>query len=183
MTDNGCSLDESFGSDGQIHERIKDINIISKEDDTKVGHRTKMKEADLRQSIRDKLCSVRKDDDPTSRHTDSRPGVIISYFHEFSTLLSRILNYAYYFSFDKLISTLSWFSKKGDGESVPETPPNEEFDDSSSTESKKGHSIQSTNESRNHSPSTENHNVQLEGQVKNPFSIQVWKLMDEVFLC
>ena len=77
LTDSSCSLDESFGSDGQIRERVKDINIVSKEHNTKVGHGSKMKEIELRQSIKEKLCATRKDENPSTRNTDSRPGVSI----------------------------------------------------------------------------------------------------------
>merc|ERR1719361_1322949 len=127
-SDSSSSLDESAGSDGPLHnERIKDIKIIEPKVDTKSpkpGDKNKMKEAELRKSIKDKLHTGSKEYVQTKHLSDTRP--------------------------------------VRDGESVPETPPNELHDESSSTESKR----------RSHTSSRKS-NANMDDAARNPFSIQV----------
>ena len=65
------------------------------------------------------------------------------------------------------MNDVEFYIKQGDGESVPETPPNEDCDESSSTESKKDNTIQSVRESQEGIDSIGKESV------NNPFAIQV----------
>ena len=73
--DSSSSLDESFSSDGQLHERIKDIKIISSDSNVQSIHNSKTKEVELRKSIKEKLCSGRDVDCSLKSDTNTRPGV------------------------------------------------------------------------------------------------------------
>ena len=76
LTDSSSSLDDSFSSDGQLHDRVKDIQIIPKSPSTKTSQKTsKMNEAELRKSIKEKLTSGRSKDDSEAIPGDNRPGV------------------------------------------------------------------------------------------------------------
>ena len=77
--DSSSSLDESAGSDGPLHnERIKDIKIIKPNVEPKSptpGDKNKMKEAELRKSIKDKLHTGSKEYMQTKHLSDTRPVV------------------------------------------------------------------------------------------------------------
>jgi hypothetical protein len=62
-------LDETFSSDGQLHERVKDIKIVSNDSSVQSRHNPKTKEVELRKSIKEKLCSSLDSD------RNTRPGV------------------------------------------------------------------------------------------------------------
>ena len=166
LLDNGCSLEENFGSGAHLHERIKDIDIMPKQDDFDNGHGLKKKEADLRQSIREKLYTT-TNIDSVLRNTDSRPGVSIWIINisQFNNLSSKIKQLTP--NGQNHLNSHSMPIKQGDGESVPETPPNEDCDESSSTESKKDNTIRSVRESQ------EGIDSMGKEYVNNPFAIQV----------
>ena len=79
LADSSSSLDESAGSDGPLHnERIKDIKIIEpnvEPKSPKPGDKNKMKEAELRKSIKDKLHTGSKEYVQTKHLSDTRPVV------------------------------------------------------------------------------------------------------------
>ena len=84
LADSSSSLDESAGSDGPLHnERIKDIKIIEPKVESKSpkpGDKNKMKEAELRKSIKEKLHTGSKEYVQTKHPSDTRP-VVSSLFN------------------------------------------------------------------------------------------------------
>ena len=84
LADSSSSLDESAGSDGPLNnERIKDIKIIEPKVEPKSpkpGDKNKMKEAELRKSIKDKLHTGGKEYVQTKHLSDTRP-VVSSLLH------------------------------------------------------------------------------------------------------
>ena len=70
------SLDEGFSSGGQLHERIKDINISEAEDKNQQG--SKMDVDEMENIVRKKLYIPRLDRSPHPHLMDSRLEVIIS---------------------------------------------------------------------------------------------------------
>ena len=93
LADSSSSLDESAGSDGPLHnERIKDIKIIEPKVESKSpkpGDKNKMKEAELRKSIKEKLHTGSKEYVQTKHPSDTRP-VVSSLFN--NTHLQRLCN-------------------------------------------------------------------------------------------
>ena len=85
LADSSSSLDESAGSDGPLHnERIKDIKIIEPKVESKSpkpGDKNKMKEAELRKSIKEKLHTGSKEYVQTKHPSDTRP-VVSSLFND-----------------------------------------------------------------------------------------------------
>ena len=76
IADSSSSLDDSFGSDGQLHERVKDIQILPKTSSPKASDTLKMKEVQLRKSITEKLVSGKTKHATQTITGDTRPGVI-----------------------------------------------------------------------------------------------------------
>ena len=76
IADSSSSLDDSFGSDGQLHERVKDIQIVPRTSSPKSSDSLKMKEVELRKSITEKLASGKSKHATQTIPGDTRPGVI-----------------------------------------------------------------------------------------------------------
>ena len=80
FADSSSSLDDSFGSDGQLHERVKDIQILPKTSSPKSSDTLKMKEVELRKSITEKLVSGKTKHATQTITGDTRPGVITNLY-------------------------------------------------------------------------------------------------------